>query len=693
MKNNITNINKISSSRSKKPTIVRSGKSLEGLGIYPYIDEIFNAIRDESMQVINVFAPTGMGKSVGISAFWYINNMHKEIGRRMFFSIPTVIGVRKMHTFLTEKFTTDNIGYSANRQHSNNYKKAEVCLYTTQSLTNHLMLMYNTHNDMSDVFVVIDEAHHTSYENQVLMKYCDWLISHKKKLRVLITTATPNFSNYINMKPSIVFNIQGESNDSFADSLTKKIEICYAESSPYIPSAKHGQFIIDIDNAIIQTVNTLKKALCEHKDGHVLIFVPGEPEGVRCMEVASQNIQSDDIEFHMLCSNLSDDDMLKITEKENGKRKVIFSTNIAESSITINNLTVVVDMLLQKERVLHQNALAVSPALVISTNVIPIDSSIQRRGRVGRTQVGYYYPICDQHFFTMMRSQNVPVYHLNDKLNSAMNFLCNKLPADDILQLDPDEFKVIMEILRKHDLFCFETNTIKPNGQQISRMNLPIDTAIFLIEYCNKRSYLDCLVPIALISMVSARDMVSSIFYFSPIERTTMNINDKYVAIVARCQQFAGRDLFFDSLIRAWASYKSSDKPLSEWCLSHSFNTRFFKTSMNIFNRLCKELKPDVSIANWNDAWIELSQLFCTNDLDYTEIYQYLKQSYPLVLKHKKGDTYIDNDGTEYQLDKLRITNIYPQTISVVSVYSYLSTKKVKGITNNVQRNIISFAF
>lgn len=685
MENNIQHIDKISSSRSKKSTaVVRSGKSLEGLGIYPHIDEIFSAIRDESKQVLNLFAPTGMGKSVGISAFWYIYNMRKEINRQMYFSIPTVLGVRKMHTFLTGKFKTDNIGFSANRQHSKNHKKAEVCLYTTQSLTNHLMSVYSEENDMSDVFVVIDEAHHPSYENQVLMKYCDWLISKGKKLRVLVTTATPNFSDYPNLKPSSVFNIKGES---------KGIEICYADSTPFAPSTRRGEFIVDLERAIEKTVSTLKQVVSSHEEGHILVFVPGEPEGVRCMELASQQIVNDQIEFHLLCSNLSNDDMLKVTEEETGKRKVIFSTNIAESSVTIKNLVIVVDMLLQKERVVRTNATGSTPALVISTNVVPLDSSIQRRGRVGRTQFGYYYPICEESFFSLMRPHNLPVYHQNEKLQSVMNFFCNKLPADEILQLKPKEYESIMETLRHHDLFCFETNTIKPNGQKISRLNLPIDLAMFLIEYCSEREYLDCLVPIALVSLISAREMVSSPFYFTQLERKTMTVNEKSAAIIARCQHFAGRDMFFDGMLKAWASYKSIQRPLGEWCLAHSLNNRFFKTAMTTFDRLCKELKPEMTVANWNDAWIELSQLFKANDYDYTEIHQLLKKVYPLVLKHKNADKYIDENGVEYQLDKLRLTNTFPSTITPVSVYSYIMQKKVKGGTSNVQRNIISFAF
>jgi len=666
--------------RSEDPTMVtRSRKCIEGLGIYPYIPDIASALLDETKQVINVFAPTGLGKSAGISAIWYIENMREKLGRQMYFSIPTVLAVRKMYDYLSGMFKTDDIGFSANCQFSKNHKKAEVCLYTTQSLINHLLAMYSAENTMSDVFVVIDEAHHPSYENYVLMKYCDWLISQGKKLRVLITTATPNFSSFPNLKPSCVFDIKGES---------KGIEICYADSAPFIPSTKRGEFVINIESAIEKTVSTVKKVLSERPIGHILVFVPGEPEGISCMERLCINFP--ELEFHVLCSSLSNEDMREITEGETGKRKVIFSTNIAESSVTIKNLTVVVDMLLQKERVLHTTG-----NIVISTTVIPLDSSIQRRGRVGRTQFGYYYPICDQHFFSMMRPHNQPIYHLNDKLSSVMNLFSNGLPANDILQLDFKEFDEIMDILHRNDLFCFETNTIKPNGKQISRLTLPIDIAMFLIEYCNGRSYLDCLIPIALISLISARNTVSNVHYFNSKDRQTKNTEDKFLEISARCQEFATEDLFFDGLIRAWASFKTSGRSLSEWSQSYSFNAKFFKTAMTTFDRLCKELKPDVSNANWNAAWKEVSYLFRKNDFDYDEIHHLLRKVYPLVLRQKRGDIYVDSNGVEYYLDKMRMNDICPPTITVVSVYSFLSQKKIMGVASNVQvqHNIVSLAF
>jgi HrpA-like RNA helicase len=676
--------NEVPSSRSNKPKpLVRSGKDFETLGIYPHLPEIFRSIEDESCKVINLFAPTGMGKSVGISAFFYINNIKKVIKRQMYFSIPTVLGVQKMYGFISGKFPTDNIGFSANRQHSKNHKKAEVCLYTTQSLTNHLMSMYSESNDMSDVFVVIDEAHHPSYENFVLMKYCDWLIGQGKNIRVLITTATPNFSEFPNLAPHATFNIKGES---------KGIEICYSEEKPFILGSKRGEIVVDMEKAMDLTIRTLERALTERKSGHVLVFVPGEPEGNRCMEAAMQTLKRGDIDYHVLCSNLSKEDMLKITDEETGRRKVIFSTNIAESSVTIQNLVVVVDMLLHKERVLKKKSADSEPIPVIMTNVVPLDSSIQRRGRVGRTQFGYYYPICDEGFFGHMKHHTEPVFHFNDKLGSIMSFMCNGLPANDILTLHSTEYEKIIELLTRYDLFCFESNKIKANGELVSRLSIQIDLALFLINFCKGKSFYDCLIPIAVTALISAKETVPNIFYFTPEQRRKLSIQDKVGMIHAKCEPFMGDDIMVDGLIKLLADYKTAGKPMGEWCDHYSLNSKFFKTWLLIFDRLSKELKPEISVPQWNKAFTELGELFKTNDYDYAEIYDLMKIVFPLVLKRTRADLYVDADGVEYQLESMRLSDKLPEVITPVSIYSFIIQSKKKD-AGNVQKNIISLAF
>jgi hypothetical protein len=174
-----------------------------------------------------------------------------------------------------------------------------------------------------------------------------------------------------------------------------------------------------------------------------------------------------------------------------------------------------------------------------------------------------------------------------------------------------------------------------------------------------------------------------------------MDANEKSMKIRVNCQEFENGDLFFDGLIRALASFKSSSKSLSEWCQSYSFNAKFFNTAMTTFDRLSKELIPEVSSSMWNDAWFDVSTLFRTNDFDYSEIYRLLAKSYPLVLTRKRGDIYIDSYGVEYYLDKMRMNDTCPLKINVVSVYSFLTQKKVMGISSSeqVQHNIVSFAF
>jgi len=396
-----------------------------------------------------------------------------------------------------------------------------------------------------------------------------------------------------------------------------------------------------------------------------------------------------------LCSNLSKEDMLKITDGEvAGRRKVIFSTNIAESSVTINNLVVVIDMLLHKERVMKQNKAGAEPVPVIMTNVIPLDSSIQRRGRVGRTQFGYYYPICNEEFLGQMKRHTEPVYHFNDKLSSVMNFMCNNLPANEILTLTSGEYEKIIEILTRYDLYCFDTNKIKANGELVTRLSLQIDIALFLINFCKEKSYHDCLIPIALISLITAKETVPNVFYFSPDERRKLKVYEKTALIFTRCEKHMGDDMFFDGLIKLLADYKSSGKPIGEWCAEYSLNARFFKTCLLIFDRLSKELKPEVKTGQWNEDWTELSKLFETNAYNYREIYDNLQLVFPMVLEHKREDIYVDGEGIEYQLESLRLSENFPKTITPVSIYSFMTTHtKGKGGTSNVIRNIVSLAF
>ncbi|MEL7587173.1 MAG: ATP-dependent helicase HrpB [Prolixibacteraceae bacterium] len=133
------------------------------------------------------------------------------------------------------------------------------------------------------------------------------------------------------------------------------------------------------------TAQVVLRAINE-KQGDVLVFLPGEGEIRKC-ERLLRNEQLD-IEVHPLYGSLPKQKQLAaIFPNRNGKRKVILATSIAETSLTIEGVQVVVDS--GYARVSRFN-----PKTGLShLETIPLskDSADQRAGRAGRLGPGTCY--------------------------------------------------------------------------------------------------------------------------------------------------------------------------------------------------------------------------------------------------------------------------------------------------------------
>jgi len=147
------------------------------------------------------------------------------------------------------------------------------------------------------------------------------------------------------------------------------------------------QFMNESNAPLVQqVVSALRLVLGEEKQGDILVFLPGQADIKRCLAASKSVFGSNtDLRFHSLYGGLT----LALQEQAlnpdpNGKKRVVFTTNIAETSLTIEGVSAVIDSGLEKTLVYDPS----SDMTRLETTYISKASAEQRKGRAGRTQAG-----------------------------------------------------------------------------------------------------------------------------------------------------------------------------------------------------------------------------------------------------------------------------------------------------------------
>lgn len=140
-----------------------------------------------------------------------------------------------------------------------------------------------------------------------------------------------------------------------------------------------------------QMCNAILKAIAEEQ-GSILAFLPGVRDIQRLQQLLQQKLTSElasnQIQLHPLYGQLTDkEQQAAIQPCPEKKRKIVLATNIAESSLTIEGIRIVVDSGLEKQ--LNYNPRSAMNALV--TKSISQASATQRAGRAGRLAAGVCY--------------------------------------------------------------------------------------------------------------------------------------------------------------------------------------------------------------------------------------------------------------------------------------------------------------
>ncbi|NVK84180.1 MAG: DEAD/DEAH box helicase, partial [Cytophagia bacterium] len=228
-----------------------------------------------------------------------------------------------------------------------------------------LTRMIQSDNELSGIgMVIFDEFHERSIHADVALALCrEAQQVLRPDLRIMIMSATLNMPQLTRLlkAPAVV-----------SEGRQYPVEIRYEG---------------DIDEFMIPELisKTINKAAKQH-DGDILVFLPGQREIQKTADLLKGSLR--DMSIHQLYGTLPPHkQQAAIIPDRSGRRKVVLATNIAETSLTIEGIKVVVDSGFGRTSKFDPN----SGLSRLETVRISRDSADQRAGRAGRLSAGHCY--------------------------------------------------------------------------------------------------------------------------------------------------------------------------------------------------------------------------------------------------------------------------------------------------------------
>jgi ATP-dependent helicase HrpB len=332
---------------------------------YP-IDDVLPRLLETFQQTNNVIlsAPTGAGKTTRVPI--YLLASEWVAGKKLIMLEPRRLAARRAAEYMAAQLSEtvgQTVGYRI-RGEAVVSKNTRIEVVTEGILTR--LLQHEP--DLPNVALIIfDEFHERSIHADLGLALTLDVQEHlRDDLRILVMSAT--------LDHIAVAKLIGNA------------QIVESAGFLYPIITNYARFTSD---KTIETrmVDTIVRALAEN-EGDVLAFLPGRREIRRVENSLWEKHLSDDIIVHLLFGEASyQQQSAALSPSPVGKRKVILSTSVAETSLTIDGVCIVIDSGLA--RTARFDVRRGMSGLV----TVPVSKAVadQRRGRAGRQQPGVCY--------------------------------------------------------------------------------------------------------------------------------------------------------------------------------------------------------------------------------------------------------------------------------------------------------------
>ncbi|KAL8476240.1 hypothetical protein ACS0TY_028776 [Phlomoides rotata] len=355
----------------------------DGLPIYAHRRDIMKQI--QSHQVTILIGETGSGKSTQLVQF---------LADSGFFGQDSIICTQP------RKLAAISLAERVKEESSGCYNHSSVICYPSYSslqefeskvifMTDHCLLQhYMRDKKLSRIScIIIDEAHERSLNTDLLLALIKNLLCQRTNLRLIIMSATVDadqFADYFFGCRTL--HVSGRN-------FPVDIKYVPSESAGVSASKVVPSYVDDVLRMVSEIIRT-------EREGTILAFLTSQME----VEWACEKLQGSSAIVLPLHGKLSYEDQRRVFLTYPGKRKVVFATNVAETSLTIPGVKFVVDSGMVKES-MYEPATGMN---VLKVCWISQSSANQRTGRAGRTEPGTCYRLYTENDFELMLPHQEP---------------------------------------------------------------------------------------------------------------------------------------------------------------------------------------------------------------------------------------------------------------------------------------------
>ncbi len=566
------------------------GRFQKALPIYARRNDIISKI--DCSQVSVLIGETGSGKSTQLVQYLYDSGLAKD--KMIACTQPRKVAATSLAEYVgNEMCCSQNTLVASKVTAAHSVKDVTKILY----LTDHALLNECIQDRQFSKYscLVIDEAHERSLHTDILLAFIKQCLPLRPDMKVVITSATIDpqlFVDYFGKTTTCpVIRVSGR---------TFPVDVMWCPFGKELPNL-HYPNMPYVEKAIELAI----KIHSEEPEGAILAFLTSAFEIEVACNLTEKAVKADQVVVLPLHGRLQSAEQKKVFQSFEGKRKIVFSTNVAETSITIPDVKYIIDSGFAKEMCFdpkrNMNTLEVRR--------ISKSSAEQRKGRAGRVSAGKCFRLFAEEDYEAMPQRGLPEIlrvHLTHAVLKLFEF-----GVTDVLQFDFVEMPDIASLTTAVDMLKFlgavdeNTKTLSETGRSLALFPIDPQLGKIILDGIQENIILEAVIATAVSSLGG------NIFFRGQTDEMKNESDRQKIKFLHP----GGDQLTSLNVYKEWVAEKKDAR--NRWCVANYINAKslrlveeMVKEHFHIISTHLKIKRPSIIVPNVEVAEKKLLKIY-----------------------------------------------------------------------------------